>query len=327
MENDPNDEFVRKQDDNSFGSDTNNDFDEAFLEYGTDEEENARSEVKKEEQIDGGNNLVNSKQNEVDESYRQELEDGFDDNDHDHDATNEVRCAYCGIVNPAHLVKCTEKDCQRWFCNGRTDDYSASHIVFHLTKSKHKEVFMSEQSQVGEMMLECYNCLSKNIFLLGFLESIEGDSGFILCREPCLTICKMEEDKFDKSKWKTLINDKKLMEWIVPMPSESDLRLCHRVNIRTMSKMEEKWEKDKLKVSEEKPKFLGNFLKPVKLCYNDGQDYLETFEPLISAEEEYDRKLKESQRKTNIKTTFYRANRRSVARFVYPKDDTGIILL
>lgn len=316
------DEYTRGRDDLSDVSERDNDFEEAFLEYGSDYDEeetkinqkNSRlQKLRDEEDLED-----NPNNEEIDESYRKELEDELDNNGDE----KEVRCAYCGITNPAHLVKCTEKDCQRWFCNGRTDSYSASHIVFHLTKSKHKEVYVSAQSQVGEMTLECYNCACKNIFLLGFLESKDGDSGFILCREPCLTTCKIEDDKFEKTKWTPLINDKKLMDWIVPLPKDSDIKLCHRVNIRNMSKMEEKWEKDKLKVSEEKPKFLGNFLKPVKLCYNDGQDYLDTFEPLVSAEEEYDRKLKESQKKPGITITFSKSNRRYMCKFLYPREDS-----
>jgi regulator of nonsense transcripts 1 len=317
------DEFTRKDDEKSLNSDSIGDFDEAFLEYGSDSEEDNKlleenkNEVEKEDLDD------NINKQEIDESYRDELEEEYQEEANQ----KEIRCAYCGITNPSILVKCNEKGCQRWFCNGRIDDYSASHIVFHLTKSKHKEVYVGEKSQVGEMTLECYNCNCKNIFLLGFLESKEGDSGFILCREPCLTTCKIEEEKFEKSKWVPLINDKKLMDWIVPLPNENELKLCHRVNIRNMSKMEDKWEKEKLQENQEKPKFLGNFLKSVKLCYNDGQDYLDIFEPLVSAEEEFDRKLKEAQKKPNIKVTFYKSNRRLVAKFVYPREDNEIKLV
>jgi len=281
-----------------------------------------RSESINEENNEDAHNIVNE---DIDESIREEIEDEFDNEalGNENEREKEARCAYCGINNPAHLVKCNEKDCQRWFCDGRLDEFSASHIVFHLTKSKHKEIFLNENSPIGEMVLECYSCGCKNIFLLGFLESREGDTGIILCREPCLSQCKIVEDKFEKSRWVPLIKDKKLLEWIVPVLTENDMKICNRVNIRSMSKMEEKWIKEKLQVSEEKPKFLGNWLKAVKLCYNDGQDYLETFEPLISAEEEYDRKLKESQKKHGISVYFYKANKRFVAKFNYPREDNG----
>ena len=238
----------------------------------------------------------------------------------------EIRCAYCGISNISHLIKCNE--CNRWFCNGRLDSYSASHIVFHLTKSKHKEIYVSNESPVGEMVMECYNCSCKNIFLLGFLENKEKESGFIICREPCLTTCKVDDNMFDKTKWVPLISNKMILEWIVPEPSNDvEKHLCQRVNIRNMSKLEDKWEKDKLLASQEKPKFLGNYLKAVKLSYNDGQDYLDTFEPLISAEEEYDRKLKETQKKTNIKTKFHKSGRKVIAKFIYPREDNEIKLV
>lgn len=274
------------------------------------------------ENEEDAHNIVNE---DIDESIREELEDEYEnENNGNLDREKEVRCAYCGINNQNYLVKCNEKDCQRWFCDGRLDEFSASHIVFHLTKSKHKEIFLNDNSPIGEMVLECYSCACKNIFLLGFLESREGDTGIILCREPCLSQCKIVEDKFEKSRWVPLIKDKKLLEWIVPALTENEMKICNRVNIRSMSKMEEKWIKEKLQVSEEKPKFLGNWLKAVKLCYNDGQDYLETFEPLISAEEEYDRKLKESQKKHGINVVFYKANKRYVAKFNFPREDNGI---
>src|SRR5690606_8374936 len=104
----------------------------------------------------------NPNNEQIDESYRKELEEELDDGELENDE-KEIRCAYCGIIDPKTLIKCNEKDCQRWFCNGRKDEYSASHIVFHLTKSKHKEIYVGEQSNVGEMVLECYNCSSKNI--------------------------------------------------------------------------------------------------------------------------------------------------------------------
>ena len=286
----------------SEGSIKSKDFDLAFLEYDSMDDDSPENETS--HQNEGGNNERPSMGEEQ----------------------KEIRCAYCGISNISHLIKCNE--CNRWFCNGRLDTYSTSHIVFHLTKSKHKEIYVSKESPVGEMVMECYNCSCKNIFLLGFLESKEKGEGFIICREPCLTTCKVEDNFFDKTKWVPLISGKIILDWIVPEPSNDvEKHLCQRVNIRNMSKLEDKWEKDKLLASQEKPKFLGNYLKAVKLSYNDGQDYLDTFEPLISAEEEYDRKLKETQKKTNIKTKFYKSGRKIVAKFVYPREDNEIKLV
>ena len=268
------------------------------------------------------------------ESSQNENNNKEENNENENNENNEIpdndfstiKCAYCSITNQSHLIKC--KECNRWFCNGKLDSFSPSHIVFHLTKSKHKEVFLNNKSNIGEMDLECYNCNGKNIFLLGFLQSNEGNSGMFVCREPCLTTCKFDDSKFNKQKWISLINDKQLLDWIVPPPNNDiEIRMNQRINIRSMSKMEDKWEKEKLLASQEKPKYIGNYLKSVKLCYNDGQDYLDIFEPLISAEEEYDRKLKETQKKTNINTKFYQSGKKIIAKFPYPREDNEIKLV
>ena len=46
-------------------------------------------------------------------------------------------CVYCGIHNPASVVRCVKTG--KWFCNSRGNT-SASHIIQHLVRSKSKEV-------------------------------------------------------------------------------------------------------------------------------------------------------------------------------------------
>lgn len=253
--------------------------------------------------------------------------------DEDEDEDKEQRCSYCGITNSNNLIKCNDISCQRWFCNGNTDDFSASHIIFHLTKSKHKEVATNAESIIPETELKCYHCDSKNIFLLGFLQSKDGNSGFILCRDPCLTNCKIEDDNFDKSNWISLIAGKKILESILPPPENRDLKICQGVTIRYMSKIEEKWLKEqqnKLNNNKDNNDFDSKkyvFLKSIKLTYEDGNDYLDIFEPIIQEEEKYDRKVKENQKKQPINATFNRRGKKIVARFIFPKEDNEIKLV
>ena len=312
-----------KDDNNSEnGSIKSSDFNLQFLEYDTDEEDEPKLQDQDQDQDQDNNNQEEEINNKIEKENNSEEEE---ENENKNRNSN-YACSYCGLSSETHLAQCLE--CKKWFCNGKNDAYSPSHIIFHLTKSKHKEVYLSQASQVGEITLQCYNCSCKNIFLLGFLESKEGGNGFIICREPCLTKWKIDDTYFDKTKWAPLINEKKLLDWIVKEPkSDSELRIVQRVNIRKMSKFEEKWEKEKLLSSQEKPKFLINFLKSVKLCYKDGQDYLEIFEPLISAEEEYDRKLKETQKKIDINIKFFKGGKKVIAKFKYPREDNEIKLV
>ncbi|KAH7889473.1 RNA helicase-domain-containing protein [Phlebopus sp. FC_14] len=88
-------------------------------------------------------------------------------------------CSYCGIHSPASVVKCLI--CSKWFCNSRGNT-SASHIVNHLVRAKHKEVILHAESPLGETTPECYNCGSKNVFMLGFIPAKSDTVVVLLCR-------------------------------------------------------------------------------------------------------------------------------------------------
>lgn len=71
--------------------------------------------------------------------------------------------------------------CSKWFCNSRGTT-SASHIVNHLVRAKHKEVILHAESPLGETTPECYNCGSKNVFMLGFIPAKSDTVVVLLCR-------------------------------------------------------------------------------------------------------------------------------------------------
>lgn len=92
-----------------------------------------------------------------------------DDEDDDYGSGKplpEHACSYCGVHNPACVVKC--RTCNKWFCNGRGSS-SGSHIISHLVRSKHKRVSLHRDSPLGDTALECYNCSCTNVFILGFI--------------------------------------------------------------------------------------------------------------------------------------------------------------
>ena len=87
--------------------------------------------------------------------------------------------SYCGIHSPSSVVKCLV--CSKWFCNSRGNT-SASHIVNHLVRAKHKEVILHAESPLGETTPECYSCGSKNVFMLGFIPAKSDTVVVLLCR-------------------------------------------------------------------------------------------------------------------------------------------------
>lgn len=63
-------------------------------------------------------------------------ETGDDDGGFDYGKNDftEHACKYCGISNPACVVRCNVASCRKWFCNSRGNT-SGSHIVNHLVSS------------------------------------------------------------------------------------------------------------------------------------------------------------------------------------------------
>lgn len=83
--------------------------------------------------------------------------------------TPECACAYCGLFDPACVVKCVESN--KWFCNSAHGS-AASHIISHLVRAKHHKVKLHAQSPLGDTTLECYNCGNTNCFVLGSLQRL-----------------------------------------------------------------------------------------------------------------------------------------------------------
>ena len=46
------------------------------------------------------------------------------------------KCAYCGLKEMKYLIRC---ECGKYFCNG-IGDGGWSHIIHHLSKSKHQNI-------------------------------------------------------------------------------------------------------------------------------------------------------------------------------------------
>lgn len=179
-------------------------------------------------------------------------------------------------------------------CNNKGALSKGSHIIIHLVKSKSKEIALHPDNPLGVANLECYVCGNKNIFLLGFVP-LEESQVLIVCRMPCLNTSS-SEFKWDPNEFSPLVQEKALAEWLVKPSSESVLRRARTVTMEQINAIEElrktnpnvKFEDINRKTKEKK-------LKPVLLRYEDGHDYCDTFLPLIKAEANHDKKVKEMQ--------------------------------
>ena len=131
---------------------------------------------------------------------------------------DECACRYCGVRDAACLVMCSE--CRRWFCNGR-GGMSASHIVQHLVRAKHKEIALHRDAPAGGAPIECYNCGTRNVFTLGYVPATSTSVVVLLCREPCAALghdrC-VRNPEWDLSKWAPLVCERSLVSWLAAAP-------------------------------------------------------------------------------------------------------------
>ncbi|KAI0277721.1 ATP dependent helicase [Russula aff. rugulosa BPL654] len=214
-------------------------------------------------------------------------------------------CCYCGIHNPASVVKCLV--CSKWFCNSRGNT-SASHIVNHLVRAKHKEVILHAESPLGETTPECYNCGSKNVFMLGFIPAKSDTVVVLLCRQPCAAISK--DISWNAALWAPLIDERSFLSWLVKPPSETEQLRSRQISFQQINRLEDLWRENSKATLEdlEKP---GNI-----------------FGPLVKIEADYDKRLKESQTQTDITVRWdLGLNQKRVAWFVLPKLESGEVRL
>lgn len=209
-------------------------------------------------------------------------------------------CCYCGIHNSASVVKCSA--CDKWFCNSRGNT-SASHIINHLVRSRHKEVILHAESALGETLLECYSCGCRNVFLLGFIPAKSETVVVLLCRQPCASahLQSSKDMEWDLSQWMPLIDDRCFLSWLVKVPSDEEQSRARQLTLPQMARLEDVWRDHPEATLEdlERPG-IDDEPQPVILKYEDAFQYRATFCPLIELEADYDRKLKESQKQDNV---------------------------
>lgn len=235
-------------------------------------------------------------------------------------------CSYCGIHNPACVVKCLI--CNKWFCNSRGST-SGSHIVNHLVRAKHKEVTLHADSPLGETTPECYSCGAKNVFILGFIPAKSDTVVVLLCRQPCAAMQSSKDIVWDTTQWSPLIEDRSFLSWLVKVPSEQEQLRAQPITFHQINKLEELWRDNANATLEdlEKPG-VDDEPQPILLRYEDAYQYQNIFGPLVKIEADYDKRLKESQTQEGLVVRWDMGlNQKRIAWFNLPKLESGEVRL
>lgn len=238
-------------------------------------------------------------------------------------------CLYCGIYDPGCVAQCTQ--CKRWFCNGR-GNMPGSHIVSHLVRAKHKEITLHKDGPLGETLLECYMCGSRNIFNLGFIPAKADSTVMLLCRQPCASQTDaIDELNCDPEEWKPLISDRCFLVWLLRSPDEHELSKARQIDAAQISRLEDFWREQSNDASFhdlDKSQQNDTVLRTVPLRYSSATQYQEIFGPLVKMEAEYDKQMKESRNQDNIHVRWdIGLNKKILAYFNIARSDTDMRLM
>ncbi|RLV95252.1 ATP-dependent helicase NAM7 [Spathaspora sp. JA1] len=264
------------------------------------------NETINQEYVQNGSGLKNNVQAESDKDSL-EVDNMFDSNPlnqqlalsqdipeqgHDLEVEHACSCSYCGLHTPSSIIKCNT--CNKWFCNAKTDS-SSSHIITHLVMSRHNQVSLHEESDLGDTTLECYNCGNKNVFMLGFVSAKQESVVVILCRLPC---ANSKDINWDTSHWQALIEERQFLSWLAPAPTEDALVNAKLITPQQISKLEAQWRLNRdatINDIENTDKQQEEEVLPILMRYNDAFQYQRSFGPLVKLEADYDKNMKESQ--------------------------------
>ncbi|KAI1327332.1 P-loop containing nucleoside triphosphate hydrolase protein [Xylariaceae sp. FL0255] len=236
-------------------------------------------------------------------------------------------CAYCGIHSPSSVVKCLA--CNKWFCSAK-GNANSSHIVNHLVRARHKEVQLHPLSALGDTTLECYNCGTKNVFLLGFIPAKSDTVVVLLCRQPCAAAPSSKDMSWDISRWQPLIEDRTFLTWLVSAPTDNEQLRARHLTPPQIAKLEEMWKDDATATVAdlEKAASVDDDPLPVLLKYEDPYQYQNIFGPLVKMESDYDKKLKEAQSEDGLIVKWDMGlNNKHIASFTFPKLESGDVKL
>lgn len=274
----------------------------------------------------------------VDASERDDVDDEEEDNreEEEEDKTTHGEqpvhaCSYCGISNPACVVRC--KKTNKWFCNSKTGALPASCAVFHLVKSRSNAIALHPDSPLGELEPACYVTDSTNVFNLGFIVKKDEDPPTValLSRDVVLQpTAALKALDLDLTKWEPVVTeDKTILSWLVNEPDERETMRARQVTQAQATALEDLWKSDPTATIDDVEKRDKDAEpQPVALRYADAYQYQNVFGPLIAIEADYDKSQKESQHMGNVSVRWdVGLNARRVMYFGFSSDEDHLKIL
>ena len=223
------------------------------------------------------------------------------------------KCDYCEISHPHELAQCLE--CNTWLCNTKIGQ-SASHIIFHMVKRKHKSIKLHKLSKLGDLQFECFFCQKKNIFNLGLVPYIVNDQKtFITCCRKfyCASKSTVSQFNINQSEWQSLIQDKQILDFLISC-SEKSKQINQELDLKI--KYLTRYENKKMNQKEFKMEDHGGYypdqlgrqeIKKIPLVWPGEEAYYQDFMRLVQLEMQEDQRQKESVFFSNLELDWKKA--------------------
>ncbi|KAJ1848022.1 ATP-dependent RNA helicase, partial [Coemansia sp. RSA 2703] len=162
----------------------------------------------------------------------------------------------------------------------------------------------------------------RNVFSLGFIPAKSDTVVVILCRA-CASAPSSKDVMWDALQWQPLIHERQLINWLVQEPSKKAQQMSRVLSSQQIRALEDTWIRSSGNAVSETGG-LDIELPRVLLRYEDAYQYQNTFEPLVNAEADYDRRMKEAQTQENISVRWdVGINKRQLVYFQLPKYELG----
>ena len=212
-----------------------------------------------------------------------------------------VKCLYCGHSKPISLAKCL--DCNQWFCNSLLPN-SACHLIFHLLKQNHKAVQLHKNSVTrNDLLLECFFCNNRNIFVLGLSPYMGNSSQLIICCRKlyCASSDTIETHEMDPNQWTPVIKDRQIISQLL---KPVEVPVGRPLKIETLETFEKEFAKNKeitIQEIESRQGVRRKAQRRVRLQWQNVREYVDCFSELLELELEESCKINDRLRFSKLR--------------------------
>lgn len=117
----------------------------------------------------------------------------------------------------------------------------------------------------------------------------------ILCRIPCASLAAQKSNNWQAEDWKPLVGEKQVVSWLLKVPPHQHQMRVRQITTSRINRLEELWkEHPEATVEDLDRPGIDEEPEPVRLKYEDGNQYFNILNPLVALEADYDRKIKEA---------------------------------